>query len=144
MTTASMASPSNKCHSDDDEGPPSSPPSAPLRQRVGDKVGVVVPPVAEAAVPPLAAEKVVSVPQDDNGSDGKGSSSDDGEGSGSDDNEDKVMDNDEDKVMYKCPICLGEEYDFEAKVVLHALEVIKQDAGTSDVVERHRQVLQAR
>jgi hypothetical protein len=88
------------------------------------------------------AENVVSVLQDDSGSGSEGNNdlgSDDGEGSGSDDDKDK------DKAMcipftmtpfgimwYKCPICL-EEYDSEAKVVLHALEAFKQD-----VVERHR------
>jgi hypothetical protein len=44
-------------------------------------------------------------------------------------------------IWYKC---LGEEYDFGVKVVLRALEVIKQITGMLDVVERHRHVLQAR
>jgi hypothetical protein len=46
--------------------------------------------------------------------------------------------NPSESMWYKCPICLREEYDSKAKVVLHALEVIKQDAGTPVVVEQHR------
>jgi hypothetical protein len=38
-------------------------------------------------------------------------------------------------MSFECRICLGEEYDSEAKVVLHAIDVIKQDAGSLDVVE---------
>jgi hypothetical protein len=63
MTTASMASPSNKCRFDDDEDPSSTPPLAPLKQRVVNEVGVVVLPMAQTAVPLVAAEKVVLVPQ---------------------------------------------------------------------------------
>jgi hypothetical protein len=90
MTTASMASHSNKCRYDNDEGTSSTLPSAPLRRRVSDKVGVEVPPLSEVAVPTLTVEKVISVPQDDNGSDDEGSDrmdlgSNDNEGSGSDD-----------------------------------------------------------
>jgi hypothetical protein len=142
---ASMASPSNKCHFNDDEGLSSTPLSAPLRRRVGDEVGAVVPPTAE---------KVVSVTQDDSGSNGEGSSSDylgsdDSEVSGNDDGENKAMcipfrTTPYGMMRFKCPICLGEEYDSEAKVVHHALEVIKQDVETLDVVEWHRQVLQSR
>jgi hypothetical protein len=161
-TTTSMASPSNKRRLDDDEGPLSTPPSALLRWRVGDEVGAEVSLVADTAVPPPPAKKVVSIPQDNNNNDGvgnddfgsdncEGSDNNDGEGSGSD------SDNGEDNAMhipfmmtpsgimwYKCPVCLREEYDSEAKVVLHALEVIKQDVRMPNVVERHHQVLQAR
>jgi hypothetical protein len=72
MTTASMCAPSNKRRFDNDEGPSSTLPLAPLRRRLGNEVGVEVPSVAEVEVPPLVAENVVSVPQDNNGSDGKG------------------------------------------------------------------------
>jgi hypothetical protein len=73
-----------------------------------------------------------------------GRGGDDDEGSSSDDGENKAMYipfmMTPSRIMwYKCPICLGEEYGSEAKVVLHALEVIKQD-----MVEWHCQVLQAR
>jgi hypothetical protein len=111
---------------------------------------------------PLAAKKIVSVQQDGNCNDGEGTDSDDlgsddGEGSGSDEGDgDGSGSNDrEDKAMhipfrmtpsrilwYKCPICLGEKYDSEAKVVLHTIEVIKKDVGMSDVVEWDNQVLQ--
>jgi hypothetical protein len=84
MTTTSMASPRNKHCFDDDEGPSSTLPPAPLRPRVGNKVGVEVPPVVQVVVPPPVAEKVVLVPQEGNGRD-------DGKGSGSDDCEDKAM-----------------------------------------------------
>jgi hypothetical protein len=107
--------------------------------------------LAEVAVLPSAAEKVVSVPQDDSDSGGEGH--DNGEGSSSDNGDGKGSSNDngEDKAMhipfrttpsgimwFKCPICLGTKFDSEAKVVLHALDVIKQDAGMPDVVEWHR------
>jgi hypothetical protein len=107
----------------------------------------------EAEVPLLAAKKVVSVLQDDSGSDGEGYvnddlGSDDGEGCGSDDSEDKAMHipfRMTPRIMwFKCPICLREEYDLEAKMVLHVLEVIKQDAGMPEVDEWHHQGLQAR
>jgi hypothetical protein len=108
----------------------------------------------EAEVPLLAAKKVVSVLQDDNGSDGEGYvnddlGSDDGEGCSNDDSEDKAMHilfwMTPSRIMwFKCPICLGEEYDLEAKMVLHVLEVIKQDAGMPEVDKWHRQGLQAR
>jgi hypothetical protein len=132
---------------------------------VDDEVGAEVSPVAEVVVPPLVAMKIVSVSQDNNDSDdesndsdGVGNASDD-LGSSSDDDEHDGSDNDdsEDKALhipfrmtpagimsFKCRICLGEEYDSEAKVVLHAIDVIKQDAGSLDVVERHCQVLWAR
>jgi hypothetical protein len=175
MTTASMASPSNKCLFDDDEGPPSTPPLAPLRQRMGDEVAakvplvaeVAVPLVAEAAVPPAVVKKVVSVLQDDSNnddegrdSDGEGSGSDDlgkdngesrdsndgnGEGSGSEDSHAHPFQDDScwDHVA-QVPVCLREEYDSEAKVVLHAIDIIKQDAGSLNMVEWHRQVVWAR
>jgi hypothetical protein len=125
--------PRNKRRFNDDIGPSSTPLLAPLRLRVGDKVGAEVPSMAEAMVP-----------QDDSGSDGWGSDylgSDDNEGSGSDDGEDKAMHipfrmTSSGSTWYMCPICIGEEYDSDAKVVLHALEVIKHD-----VVERYHLVL---
>jgi hypothetical protein len=65
--------------------------------------------------------------------------------------EEAAVDNGKDKAMchpfrttpsgilwFKCLIYLREDYDFEAKVVLHVLEVIKQDEGMLDVVECHR------
>jgi hypothetical protein len=104
------------------------------------------------AVPLPAGEKVVSVPQDDN--DGKGSnnddfSTDDDEGSGSNDDEDKAIcipfcTTPAGSMSFKCPMCLGEQYDSEATVVLHAIDVSKQDTGLLDLVEQHRQVLWAR
>jgi hypothetical protein len=102
-------------------------------------VRVEVPLVADAAVPSPTAGNVVSVPQDDSGSDGKGNNdlgNDDGESSNHDNGEDKAMHiplrKTPSRIMwYICPVCLEEEYDSEGKVVLHALEVIKQD-----VVER--------
>jgi hypothetical protein len=161
MTTTSMASPSNKCRFDDDEDPSSTPPLAPLKQRVVNEVGVVVLPMAQTAVPLVAAEKVVLVPQKDNGSDNRGSDgdgegrrsngmgSDDGEGSGSDDDEDKAL-----RIpfrttplgimWFKCPVCLGEEYYSEAKLVFQAVDISKQDAGSPDVIKRHCQMLWAR
>jgi hypothetical protein len=64
--------------------------------------------------------------------DGECSSSDDGDGGGSssDDGEDKAIHipfrmTPSGIMWYNCLICLMEEYDFEAKVVLHGLEVIK-------------------
>jgi hypothetical protein len=74
---------------------------------------------------------------------GRGSDDSDGEGSGSDDGEDKAMcipfrTTPARVLWFKCPMCLREEYDFEPKVVLHAVEVIKQDAGSPNVVECHR------
>jgi hypothetical protein len=81
------------------------------------------------------AEKVVLVSQDDNNNDGEGSGSDDlgtddGEGSGSDDGKDKAMrvpfrTTPSGITWFKCHVFLEEEYDSEAKVVLHALKVIK-------------------
>jgi hypothetical protein len=75
-----------------------------------------------------------------------GSNNGNNEGSSSDDNEDKAMcipfrTTPSGIMWFKCPVCLREEYDSKAKVLLHALEVIKQDAGTSDVVVWHHQVL---
>jgi hypothetical protein len=125
-----MASPNNKNHFDDDEDMSSTPPPAPLRQRVGDEV--------EAEVPPPTVEKFVLVPQDDSGSDGEGSGNDDFgnddfKGSDSDDGEDKAIHNPFRMTpWFKCLICLREEYDCEAKVVLHVVEVIKQDARSPD------------
>jgi hypothetical protein len=112
---------------------------------VGDEVGVDVLLVAGAAVPLPATERVVSVPQDNSNSDDECSGSDDmdnnnGGGSGSDDGEDKAtripFKTTPSRIMwFKCPICVGEEYDYEDKVVLHALEVIKQNVGTPDAIE---------
>jgi hypothetical protein len=90
-----------------------------------------------------AAEKVVSVLQDDSGSNGEGNGSfnlgsDDCEGSGMcipfKMTPSGIM-------WYKCHVCLREEYDSKAMVVLHALQVIKQDAGARDMVTWHHQVL---
>jgi hypothetical protein len=88
---------------------------------------------------------------DDLGSDnseGSSNDNDDGEDNGSNDGEDKAMHipfrMTPARIMwFKCPVCLGEEYDSKAKVVPHVVEVIKQDVGSLDVVERHRQVLWA-
>jgi hypothetical protein len=140
-TTASMASPSNKCRFDDDEGPSSILSLAPLRQRLGDEVGAEAPPVVRAVVPQGDSNN------DDEGSDsdGKGSGSDDlgsnyGEGNGSDGGEDKAMcvpfRTTLARIMwFKCPVCLKEEYVYEAKVVLHVVDVIIQDAGSPNMVE---------
>jgi hypothetical protein len=73
----------------------------------------------------------------------------DSEGRSRDDGEEKAMHIPFRKttsgiMWFKCSICVEEEYDSEAKVVHHGLEVIKQDAGMPDMVERHLQVLQAR
>jgi hypothetical protein len=77
--------------------------------------------------------------------DGEGSDSD-GEGSGSTDGEDKAMyipfrKTTSGIMWFKCPVCVKEEYDSEVKVVHHTLEVIKQDAGMLNMVDRHVQVL---
>jgi hypothetical protein len=125
MTTASMASPSNKRRFNNDEGTSSTPPSALLRWRVGDEVGAEVPPVAEMAVLPSGLEKVVSVPQDDSCSDdGEGSSSDvdGGEGSNNEDGKDKAMHVPfwmipSGIIWYKCPICLGELKTFRSWLI---------------------------
>jgi hypothetical protein len=135
MTTTSMDSPSNKHRFDDDGGLSSALSPAPLRRCVGDEVGAELPLEAEAAVSPPIVEKVLLVPQDNCDSDGEGNDdlgSDDGEGSGINDGDGEGIDRDdsEDKAMcipfkttpsrvmwYKCPICLREEYDSEAKVV---------------------------
>jgi hypothetical protein len=74
---------------------------------------------------------------------------DEHDGSDNDDSEDKALHipfrmTPAGIMSFKCRICLGEEYDSEAKVVLHAIDVIKQDAGSLDVVEWHCQVLWAR
>jgi hypothetical protein len=89
--------------------------------------------------------------------DGEGSDNDDSQGSNNGDGEDSGSDDGEDKavhipfrmtlagiVWFKCLICIREEYDSKAKVVLHAIEVISQDVGSPNVVKHHRQVLRAR
>jgi hypothetical protein len=151
--------PSNKRRFDDDDGPSSTLPSTPLRRRVGDEVGAEVLLVAKAAIAPPMAEKVVSVPQDDSDDEGSDNDSevsshddlgrDDVEGSGNDNGEDIALlipfrMTPTGVMWFKCPVCLGEEYDSKAKVVLHAVNVIKEDAGSLNVVERHLQILRAR
>jgi hypothetical protein len=117
---------------------------------VGDEVGAEVMLVAKAAIAPPTAEKVVSVPQDDSDDEGSDNDSevsshddlgrDDGEGSGNDNGEDKALRipfrmTPTGVMWFKCPVCLREEYDSKAKVVLHAVNVIKEDAGSPNVVE---------
>jgi hypothetical protein len=75
-----------------------------------------------------------------------GNDDSDGEGSSSDGSKDKAMCISFRVTLsrilwYKCPMCLREEYDSEAKVVFHTLEVIKQVTGMSGVVKWHYMVL---
>ena len=94
---------------------------------------IPVPPAAEEVVPVLpAAEEVVPA------------------AGGSCDNDDSVLricfrETPSGKRWYKCPICLGEEYESSNKVLLHVFQFIADKAGAPpDVVElQHRQIARA-
>jgi hypothetical protein len=92
--------------------------------------------VIEEVVQLPAAEKVISVLQDDSDTDGECNDDLGNDDSGTDDSEDKAihipfMMTSSGIMWYKWTVCFVEEYDFETKVVLHGLEVIKQGAGSN-------------
>jgi hypothetical protein len=94
-------------------------------QTVEEVVPVPPPEVGVVSVPPAIQAAGGSNDDDDNDNDDEGAL------------RISFMETLSGKHWYKCPICLGEEYEFTSKVLLHIFDFIANNARAPNVIKQH-------